>query len=215
VDRGGATNALPEFAFASAKSGDQLNFERFLAGLPSETRFFELSLAKAYFNGIVHRNYDAALGDLDQAFGFMDNYLGATPPAEYQFAETAERLYRETGDPRFRDRAAKWAHTFQHLQPWAAWAYVMEAELTVDVAARREALMKALFLDPLSERLKTMPEAELAIARKALHERGNPFARRTESANRMILDRSPIASREIFGPHAPTLPASSLFSLRA
>jgi hypothetical protein len=75
--------------------------------------------------------------------------VGATPPTEYQFAEVAERLYRETGDPRFRDRAAKWAHSFQHLQPWAAWAYVMEAELTVDDAARREALVKALFLDPL------------------------------------------------------------------
>jgi hypothetical protein len=75
----------------------------------------------------------------------------------------------------------------------------VEAELTVDVAARREALVKALFLDPLSQRLKTMPEAELAIATRTLHEPGNPFARRAESANQMIRDRSPIASLESSG----------------
>ncbi len=190
---------LSEFAFASAKSGDPLKLERFLAGLPSETRFFELSLAKAYFDGIAHKNHQAAVGDLEQAFRFMDHYLGGSPPAEYQFAEAAERLYRETADSRFRDRAAEWAHRFQQLQPWAAWAYVMEAELTVDVAVRREALIKALFLDPLSQRLKTMPEADLAIARKALHERGNPFARRTDSVNRMVPDRSSNSFARIFG----------------
>lgn len=195
----GATNVLSEFAFASVKESDPLKLERFLAELPKETRFFELSLAKAYFDGIVHEDHDAALRDLDQAFGFMDHYLAAAPPTEYRFAETAERLYRETGDFRFRDRAAKWAHRFQHLQPWSAWAYVIEAELTTDVAARREALVKALFLDPLSKRLKTMPEAELAIARKALRERGNPFVQRTESVNRMTPDRRPFASLEPFG----------------
>jgi hypothetical protein len=194
VEGADATDALPDFAFASAKGGDPLNLERFLAGLSSETRFFELSLAKSYFDGIAHKSSDTALRDLVRAFGFMDHVVGATPPTEYQFAEVAERLYRETGDARFRDKAAKWAHSFQHLQPWSAWAYVIEAELTTDVAARREALVKALFLDPLSPRLKTMPEAELAIARKALHERGNPFARRIESVNRMIPDRSPIAA---------------------
>jgi hypothetical protein len=193
----GATSVLADFAFASAKGGDPLNLERFLAGLPKETRFFELSLAKAYFEGIVHKNYDAALHNLDQAFGFMDHYLCAAPSTEYRFAEAAERLYRETGDPRFRDKAAQWARIFQHLQPWAAWAYVIEAELTADTAARREALVKALFLDPLSQRLKAIPDAELAIAKKALHERGNPFARRAESVNRMIPDRSPIASPEV------------------
>lgn len=82
----------------------------------------------------------------------------------------------------------------------AAWVYVNEAELTVDDAAQREALIKALlFLDPLSPRLKTMPPPELAIVWEALNEHGNPFARRTESANQVIRDRSPIASLEILG----------------
>jgi hypothetical protein len=193
----GATSVLADFAFASAKGGDPLYLERFLVGLPKKTRFFELSLSKAYFDGIVHKNYHAALRDLDQAFGFMDHYLCAAPSTEYRFAEAAERLYRETGDLRFRDKAAQWARNFQLLQPWAAWAYVIEAELTADIAARREALVKALFLDPLSQRLKAIPDAELAIAKKALHERGNPFARRAESVNRMIPDRSPITSLEV------------------
>jgi hypothetical protein len=162
-----------------------LNLERFLAGLPRETQFFQLSLAKAYFDGIVHKNQNAALRDLDRAFGFMDDYVGATPPSEYQFAEAAERLYRETGDPRYRERATKWAHSFQHLQPWAAWAYVMEAELTGDPAARSDALVKALFLDPLSQRLKAMPEAEMAVAREALRKRANPFVVRPGTGPRI------------------------------
>ena len=185
-----------------------------LAGLSSETRFFELSLAKAYFNGIAHKSSDAALGDLARAFGFMDHVVGATPPTEYQFAEAAERLYRETGDSRFRDKAAKWAHNYQHLQPWSAWAYIIEAGLTTDVAARREALVKALFLDPLSPRLKSMPEAELAIARKALHERGNPFARRVESVNQMIPDSSsPISLAAL--PEVAVLPFTTTSSTTA
>ena len=213
VEGAHAADSLPDFAFASAKSGDPLNLERFLAGLSSETRFFELSLAKAYFNGIAHKSSDAALGDLARAFGFMDHVVGATPPTEYQFAEAAERLYRETGDSRFRDEAAKWAHNYQHLQPWSAWAYIIEAELTTDVAARREALVKALFLDPLSPRLKSMPEAELAIARKALHERGNPFARRVESVNQMIPDSSPISLAAL--PEVAVLPFTTTSSTTA
>ncbi|HWX33018.1 MAG TPA: hypothetical protein VNZ53_37010 [Steroidobacteraceae bacterium] len=180
-----ATYALPDFAYASAKSGDPLSLERFLTGLPSDAQFFTLYLAKAYFDALTHKKNDAALSDLDDAFSFMNHIFGATPSNEYQFADVAERLYRETKDPRFRDRSVRWAHSFQRLQPWAAWAYVVEAKLSVDSSARRTALVRALFLDPLSPRLNAIPDAELVAAREELR-KGNPFVRRTDANPRTV-----------------------------
>lgn len=169
-----AVYALPEFAYASAMAGDPLRLESFLKTLPPGTQFFELSLARAYFQGILHRDAAAALKDLDEAFVLIQNYLGRTPSMQYQFADTAERLYRTTSDRRFRKRAVTWAHTMQRLEPWCAWSYSIEAELTDDPTARRAALLKAMYLDPLSSRLKALPSADLDWARTQLKS-GNPF----------------------------------------
>lgn len=75
VNSADATYALPDFAFASAKSGDPLKLEQFLSGLPANTQFFNLYLAKAYFDGIMHRNSNAASIDMDNAFSFIEHYL--------------------------------------------------------------------------------------------------------------------------------------------
>lgn len=168
-----ANYALPEFAYASAKSGDPLKLEPFLAALPKDTEFFSLELARAYFQALTHHDNNAALRSLRRAFGLVEHYFGRTPSMEYQYADTAERLYRDTADKRFRDEAVTWAHLFQ-LQPWSAWAYAIEAELAEDPAARRVALVKAQFLDPLSPRLKSISTADMEYA-KAQLSKGNPF----------------------------------------
>jgi hypothetical protein len=67
-----------------------------------------------------------------------------------------------------------WAHTMQRLEPWCAWSYAIEAQLTNDPAARRAALLKAMYLDPLSPRLKGLPDPDLEWATNQLKS-GNPF----------------------------------------
>ena len=169
-----AVYALPDFAYASAKSADPLKLEAFIEGLPKDSDFFETWLARAYFQALAHHDNGAALKSLDQAFLRIEHYFGRTPSMEYQYADVAERLFRDTADNRFRDRALIWSHMFQHLQPWSAWAYAMEAELTDDPEARQSTLVRALFLDPLSPRLKSIPVAELERAQAQLSH-GNPF----------------------------------------
>lgn len=50
----------------------------------------------------------------------------------------------------------------------------MEAELAYSPETRRPPLLKALFLDPLSPRLKLIPAVELSQAKEELGSR-NPF----------------------------------------
>jgi hypothetical protein len=176
VENADAVYALPDFAYASAKSGDSVKLEAYLAALPPDSDFFEIWLARAYFQALTHHDDDAALQSLGQAFLWIQHYIGRKPSMEYQYADTAERLYRETADKRFRDKALTWAHEFQHLQPWSAWAYLIEAELAEDPGTRRVALVRALFLDRLSPRLKSVPDRELEAARAELAGK-NPFLR--------------------------------------
>ena len=172
IEHSDATYTLPDFAYASAKAGDPLKLEPFIAQLPGQ--IFESYLAQAYFKGVGHHDDAAALQNLKNAFGMMDHQLDRIPSAEYQYAEAAERLYKETGNSQFRDIAVRWSHIFQTLQPWAAWAYAMEAELTDNAAQRKATLVKALFLDPLSPRLRAIPAEQIKQAKSRLGS-GSPF----------------------------------------
>jgi hypothetical protein len=107
----------------------------------------------------------------------MVHFMGGTPSAEYQYAEAAERLYNDTGDERFRQVGLKWCRFVQRAMPWTSWAYTFEVSLTPDPTTRRRSLVKALFLDPQSPRLKSIPADELKSARAQL-ENNNPFQTR-------------------------------------
>jgi hypothetical protein len=172
IEHTDATYTLPDFAYASAKAGDPLDLEPFIVHLPEQ--IFESYIAQAYFQGLRHHDNAAALQSLKSAFGLIDHQIGRIPSTEYQYAEAAERLYRDSADTQFRDLAVSWAHTFQTMQPWAAWAYAMEAELTDNTARREAALEKALFLDPLSPRLRAIPAEQLRRAKSRLGT-GSPF----------------------------------------
>jgi hypothetical protein len=184
IDPIDAAYALPDFAYASAKADDPLSLEPFLAKLPNQV--FEGDLALAYFQGIRHHDTTAALQSLKKAFGRIDNVVGRWPSMQYQYAETAERLYKDTHAVQFRDLAVSWAHTVQTLQPWTAWAYAMEAELAETAAQRSAVLDKAYFLDPLSPRLRAIPAAELEQARRRISSGGSPFKLPSNSAAQPI-----------------------------
>jgi hypothetical protein len=168
-----ALYALPYFAYASAKIGDPLKLQLFINGL-KEAKYFETCLTKAYFNALTDHDVASAIKNLDQAFAWMDHDLGRIPSVDYQWVDTAERLYRETGDQRFRERALRRVRMMRQTNPWIAWPYTITVELTNDPVERRSALVKALFLDPLSPRLKGVSRADLEYARSQLRN-GNPF----------------------------------------
>jgi hypothetical protein len=181
ADHADASYALPDFAYASARCGDPLKLETFLEGLPEASRTFEVFLANSYLEALVHRDDTRALESLHRAFGVIEHYFGRSPSMEYQYADVNERLYQSTGDVRFRDEAVSWAHRVQQLRPWSAWAYLIEAELSPSVPARRNALVKALFLDQLSPRLQSIPAADIQYAQAELR-KGNPFLREQKTA---------------------------------
>jgi len=174
VEGADAVYALPEFAYASARSGDPLHLEKFLNGLTPDQQMFELALAHTYFRALAHHDIVNSLADLEQVFVLIEHVSGRTPSMEYQYADAAERLFRETGDVRFRERALTWCRSMQRLEPWAAWAYTIEVELSEDPAQRRAALVKAMFLDSQSPRLKSVSDADVVWARGELAH-GNPF----------------------------------------
>src|SRR5581483_10202248 len=74
-----AVYALPDFSYASAKSGDSLKLEEFLSALPKDSDCFEMRLARTYFRALTHHDIAGALSSLDQARLWIEHYAGRTP----------------------------------------------------------------------------------------------------------------------------------------
>jgi hypothetical protein len=166
---------LAYFAYSAAKTGDTLGLESFLKTFPETSQGFDYFLAAACFQALQHKDNAAALKSLDRAFFAMEHDVSHIPSPEYQFADIAERLYRDTGDARFKTLALNWVRDYRRAQPIMAWAYAVEAELASSPAERETALLAALYLDPLSPRLRMIPAEELSAARQRLSEQGPPF----------------------------------------
>jgi hypothetical protein len=72
-------------------------------------------------------------------------------------AEACEWLYAESRDKRYLDFALDWARRNQGMMPVNAWAYALEARHSTDEQQRLRATGIALYLDPESERLASVP----------------------------------------------------------
>jgi len=165
--------ALSYFAWASAKSGDNLRFEKFLNSLPDDKRGFDFHIAMAFFTGLR--------GDADSSVAHLNNAFNRRPFTErrpifteYQWAEACEWLFEATGKTQYRDMAIQWAKVNQKVQPMYAWAYAIEAKLTTSEVDRIRALGFALYLDPLSERIAKFSEPTRQRAQKSFAA-SNPF----------------------------------------
>jgi hypothetical protein len=148
--------ALPYFAWASAKTGDKLGLEAFVGTLPASRQDFDRELALAFFAGL-RREHEAAEKHLQLAFRhrpFTDNRPIFT---EYQWTEACEWLYTATGEKRYLKLALDWARRYQEVMPESAWAYAFEARYSNDEQQRLRATAIALYLDPRSEYLKSVP----------------------------------------------------------
>jgi hypothetical protein len=149
--------ALPYFAWASAKSGDPLGLEAFVHYLnDGRGGDFDRSLALAFFAGL-RGEHKAAREHLALAFHHRPFTENRPIFTEYQWAEACEWLYIATREKEYLRLALDWAHRYQQVMPVSAWAYAFEARYATDEQQRLRATAIALYLDPKSERLASVP----------------------------------------------------------
>jgi len=172
---------LPAYAYAAARSRDTAALDKTLDAFPEKYRRFDYHLARGITAALAGKA-DAAAEHLKLAHHrrpFTERRGVAT---EYQYAEVCEWLFEATRDARYRRLALDWAKKNQVLQPWAAWAYAVEAKLASNAVDRGRAIAMTHYLDRGSERLATLPKGEVSNALKEYGSR-NPFKR--------ALDRAP------------------------
>jgi hypothetical protein len=156
---------LPYYAFAAARAKDVAAVEALLDKFSPAQQRFDYHLARAILAATAGR-HDEAVRHANLSIYrrvFMD-YRPLLP--EYEFAEIFEWLFETTREPRYRAIALDWARKNQRFRPWFAWAYAMEAKLSTNSQERRRAMAIAYYLDPHSDRLARLPQAEVKAAVK-------------------------------------------------
>lgn len=164
---------LPYYAFASVKVGDTAAVEKYLAGFTPKNRGFDYQLAQAVLAGMNNKKPEA-LAFLRRALYIRPFVEERAALPEYEYAEICKWLFGATNDSTYRNMALDWAKKNQKFQPWFAWPYAMEAVLSSNKADRRRAIAMTHYLDPNSEMLSTLPEAERKAAIREYANK-NPF----------------------------------------
>ena len=164
---------LPLYAYAAARARNTDAVEKTLAKFSVQYQRFDYHLAKAVISALAGKR-DQSLEHLKLAL-VRRPYTDQRPIyTEYQYAEICEWLFDTTRDARYRNLALDWAKKNEAFQPWMAWPYALEARLNQNAAERARAIAMAHYLDPKSERLSALSQAELAAALKEYANR-NPF----------------------------------------
>jgi len=134
-------------------------------------------------------NHEEAVKLVRRARGAMGLPGSRWLPPEYAFIEILEALTAGTKHRAYLDAAIEYARNFQHIEPWASWAYAFEAKQAPDGPRRVRAAALALRLDPLSDRLQSI-DARTRGHAEAWLERHNPFVRRKPAAGPAAAQRS-------------------------
>jgi hypothetical protein len=164
---------LTTIAYAHAKSGKLAELEPILADYRRRVgEGFDWSLAQAALASAA-TNADAAERWLRRAYGEQPPTAYRPFFSLYMVLEACEIAYEDTRDERFRVLLYDWARR-EGLRWPLGWAYAFEAKYAPSAEARREPLAFALYLDPRSERIRALPEAEKKQAR-AWFAKNNPF----------------------------------------
>jgi len=135
---------------------------------------FETHLVNAVV-AALSGNHAAGLRELRLAQAHMSEG-GQTRliPQEYAFVELAEWLAQDTGKSAYVAVVVDYARAYQLYEPWTAWSYAFEAAHAKDQASRVRAAALALWLDPDSRRLQSLPERLKSSAKQWL-QRHPPF----------------------------------------
>lgn len=165
---------LPQYALAALRSGQGAAAERRLAALPpAVVEPMDLLLARAVLDAAPGKAN--AVAGLEKAFARRVFAENRALPVEYQFAALAMSLHEFTRVAGYRDFALRMARFNQRVQPWEAWSHALAAALLPPGEERRSALRRAVYLDPQSRWLSSVPAEEVVAARATL-QGGSPFA---------------------------------------
>ncbi len=128
--------------------------------------------------------HDAALEYLNAALNNRPFMNERTIFPMYEIVDLADRLYRQTGEDRYRDFALDLSRRHTVVLPQYAWAYYVVAEYSDSSAERVDAAASGLKLDPLSHRGSKLSPELLDKAREVLETRGAPYLHRGTGMDR-------------------------------
>jgi tetratricopeptide (TPR) repeat protein len=179
---------LPYTAYALAKAGRQEQAAKLLERFDEQHQRalgreklnvkkapeFETHLVNAVA-AALSGNHAAGLTELRLAQARMpEGGQDRLIPQEYAFVELVEWLARDTGKSAYAAIVVDYARAYQLYEPWTAWSYAFEAAHAKDQASRVRAAAIAMWLDPDSRRLQSLPETLRSSAKQWL-ERHPPF----------------------------------------
>jgi tetratricopeptide (TPR) repeat protein len=178
---------LPYMAYSLAKTGRQAEAAKLLERfdehyqrtggrqnvMVKKAPAFESHLVNAIVAAMAG-NHAKGLRELRLAQANMPSGQTRLVPEAYAFAELAELLGRDTGNPAYVGVAVDFARAHQVFEPWTAWSYAFEAAHGKDQASRVRAAGISLWLDPDSRRLQGLPAA-LKSSGKQWLQRNPPF----------------------------------------
>lgn len=182
IERQNYSYAVPYLAWAAAKTGDMIGFEKYVAAHGDLVGRFDFLLARAFFSGVMHKDPARARELLVSALPEHPTTENRPVLVEYQYAQACEWLFKETGDHAFVDVLLAWVKSQQVVHPTRAWAYAMEYAYAQSPARRRRALAMTLYLDPTSERITSATRKERREA-QAWGEEHNPFLHETDESD--------------------------------
>jgi hypothetical protein len=174
IERADFSFAIPYLAWAAAKTGDKIEFEKYVMTHGGDDVRFDFFLARAFFAGVKQRDPARARELLANALPGHPNTDNRPVLVEYQYAQACEWLYEETRDQGFRDMLLAWLRSQQTVQPTMAWAYAMEYTYAPTAERSLRALAMTLYLDPKSERIASATAADRRAA-EAWGKQHNPF----------------------------------------
>jgi hypothetical protein len=167
VPRADRAHLLPYLVFSLARSAREPDARAALdAYAARDGRDFHYLLARAYLEGTAGRR-DLATQLLWDAMLARPGAEHQSLPPGFQLLEACAQLYQVTGEGAYRAQLVDLARRLQRVWP-DSWAFAFEARFAADAAARQHALLIALYLDPRSEQLRAVPDAERRRAQQWL-----------------------------------------------
>jgi hypothetical protein len=167
VPQADRAHLLPYLVFALARSARERDAHAVLAAYPARGgQDFHYLLARAYLEGMSGKR-ELAAQLLWDALLVRPGSGDQSMPDGFQLLEACAQLYQVTGEAAYRDLLLDLARRLQRVWP-DSWAFAFEARYAQDAAARQHALAIVLYLDPKSEQLRAVPDAERKRAQQWL-----------------------------------------------
>lgn len=167
------TYSLPYYALAAARSGKAEAARTVIESVHAMDRGTATLLANAVLDALADK--PGAIGGFYAALDSR-NDSGIMPlTMEYHFVDLAEQVFQATKDAAYRDFALMLARANQKTQPWEAWSHAYVAVHSDQPAEQRDALRRAVFLDPNSAWLALLPKKDTETALNEVKNK-TPFA---------------------------------------